>query len=123
MPKSQPLKIENIQVSLDPRRDPPVTVDIHHANGYCAQEIIWEIDSKSRIRDFYFFRESVHFNENAACFIKAKTHKHDKVLSIYNTFTSSGVCTYSLMVEYDGKYYTTNREEMAESGDPCIHNK
>ena len=97
-----------------------------HATIEGAQKIIWQIASDSPVKDFYFLRESVHFNQNAACFIRPKTHAHGRQFSIYNTYTLAGECSYILMVEHEGKYYTTVEKRCPTeggAGDPMIHNR
>lgn len=118
--------LEAIEVSLNLDCEPHVTTSAPEAEVYDAQEIIWKISGDSPVKDFYFFRESVHFTQNAACFIRPRIHAHERAFGIYNTHTLSGKCNYILMVEHKGKYYTTHktkRSDPAAKGDPMIKNR
>ncbi|MEO8777189.1 MAG: hypothetical protein ABI389_00775 [Rhodanobacter sp.] len=126
MANQRPSALDSIEVSLDLHSDPPVTVAVPHADIFGAQEMLWKIASDSPVKDFYFLHESVYFTNNAACFIRARTLLHERMFSVYNTYTLAGGCNYILMVEHNGKYYTTvckDRPTGGGSGDPMIHNR
>jgi hypothetical protein len=118
--------LESIQVSLNLKDDHPyVQLSSRSSEVWDAQEILWKISGDSPVKDFRFFRESVHFTANAACFIYPEAHVHERSFRIYNTHTISGDCTYTLMVEYQGKYYITAPTKTVGEGigDPVIHNR
>lgn len=118
--------LESIEVSLHLDSEPHVRLSAPHADVFGAQKIRWTIAPHSPIKDFYFLRESVHFISNAACFIRPKTHARERAFSIYNTYTLVGDCCYILMVEHNGKYYTTVTKgclPAGDPGDPMIHNR
>jgi hypothetical protein len=127
MKSSEPTLLQAIEVSLDLHSEPHVTTSAPSAEVYEAQEIIWKISPKSPVQNFYFFRESVYFfNENAACFIRPRIHAHERAFGIYNTHTIPGECSYILMVEHEGKYYTTygtKSQDPQAKGDPMIKNR
>jgi hypothetical protein len=114
-----------IDVSLNLEGDNPyLELNLPHPKARGAQEIIWKIAEDSPIQAFRFFRESVRFTTHAACFIYPEAHAHERSFRIYNTHTIKEACSYTLMVEFEGRYFITPPPyDVKAKGDPVIHNQ
>jgi hypothetical protein len=109
-----------IEVSLDPDAEQPVIVSPDPTEIQGPTTVIWQIAKKSPVQDFYFFPESLEFSIGSG-FINKQIKDHRCV--VYDTWTSKGDFAYVLMVEHEGKYYSTGSVRHFQDRRPCIRNK
>lgn len=105
-------------VSLDAERCPAVQVDPSVIEVAAATTIVWQIAAKSRVQDFRFFTGSLHFTNGAGLISK---HEQSTRCSVYDTNAVKGKndVAYTLIVEHQGKYYSTGPVTHGAGG-PCI---
>lgn len=117
MSKTKPAEPVVIEVSLDPNARKPVSVDPDPADTVGPATIIWQIAEKSPVKDFFFFPESLDFTLGAG-FINKQIQDHRCV--VFDTWSSKGEFAYVLIVEHQGKYYSTRPGSVTILRRPCI---
>ncbi|HET7611006.1 MAG TPA: hypothetical protein VFK29_04375 [Rhodanobacteraceae bacterium] len=108
-------------VSLDPEGCPPVQVEPPEIEVKGATTIVWQLAAKSRIQDFRFFKGSLNFTDNAGLISKNEQSTRCSVYDTNAVVDKDGA--YTLIVERQGKYYSTGSARQLGTRAPCIRNK
>lgn len=122
MPNLTPGALVVVNVSLDPKSHPPVTVEPAVIDVSGPTTILWQIAAKSTLQDFHFFKGSLHFTDGAGLISKLEQSTRCSVYDTHAVFDKDGV-GYTLIVEHQGQYYSTGTGSVREFRAPCIRNR